>query len=101
MSVLEPTHFTMWPLASRSGVARVFGGAVAPAGFARFAAAGGQFHLTLNVQPGHTYALEASGDLVHWTRVTTHTPLTPMWEFTDTAMAGTSAKFYRVREITP
>ena len=86
---------------ARNGVARVLGGAVAPAVFARFAAAGGQFHLTLNVQPGRTYVLEVSDDLEDWSSVTTHTALTQVWQFTDTAMAGSSAKFYRVREAAP
>lgn len=84
---------------TRSGVARVLGGAVAPAGFASFSAAGGQFHLTLSVQPGRTYVLEVSSNLIDWASVVTHTPLTQTWQFTDTAMAVASAKFYRVREI--
>jgi uncharacterized delta-60 repeat protein len=87
--------------APRSGVARVLGAAVAPAGFAHFAAAGGQFQLTLTVRPQHTYVLEVSHNLTSWTPVVTNTALSSEWHFTDSNMMGSTAKFYRVREVTP
>jgi hypothetical protein len=48
-------------------------------------------------QPGTTYMLEASTDLRGWTELGTLSSTDGLSEFTDSASAGFSARFYRAR----
>ncbi len=57
----------------------------------------GQFGLNIVGQPGLTYVVEVSTNLVNWTPVYTNTTLNGAVSFTDTN-AGTGLKFYRAVE---
>lgn len=60
------------------------------------AVVGGQMTATVTGQVGPDYAIEASGDLVHWTTILiTNSPPSP-FEWTDTN-APAAAQFYRIK----
>jgi trimeric autotransporter adhesin len=56
----------------------------------------GQFSLFLTDQLGRTYGVQASSDLLHWTRVTTFTNLGGYSEFIDSASSNMSRRYYRL-----
>ena len=55
----------------------------------------GQFHLLLTGDPGLTYTLEASPDLVAWTPVLTTNAPSETFELQDPGAAGAASRFYR------
>jgi uncharacterized delta-60 repeat protein len=64
--------------------------------------ANGEFYLMLDVQPGGTYTIQASSDLVDWIPLSTNTPAGPTWEFTDTSAPNFNSRFYRaIRTVAP
>jgi uncharacterized repeat protein (TIGR01451 family) len=58
----------------------------------------GQFGLNITGQPGLTYVVEASTNLVNWVPVYTNTTLDGVVSFTDTNAATAGLKFYRAVE---
>jgi outer membrane protein assembly factor BamB len=77
-------HFAVWNGTNWSSLGT-------PIGFAD-----GQFRFLLSDQLGRTYGLEASADLLNWTRVTTFTNLGGYSEFIDNSGSTKSHRFYRV-----
>ena len=59
----------------------------------------GTFQFLLADQIGRTYGIEASADLVDWTRVITFTNLGGFTPFRDAAGANLNRRFYRT--VTP
>jgi hypothetical protein len=55
----------------------------------------GAFQMSVAAPVGHSYVLQVSADLQHWTSISTNTPSTLPFELTDPAPAG-AARFYRV-----
>ena len=53
----------------------------------------GSFQATLNGQPGRTYVIEASSDLLNWAPIGTNTLRGTTWDFVDSNAAA--SKFYR------
>lgn len=58
----------------------------------------GQFGLNLAGQPGLTYVIQVSTNLVDWTPIYTNTTLNGVVSFTDTNAANANLKFYRAVE---
>ncbi len=86
----------------RRGVARILGGAVAPAGgISEISSAGGQVQLKLSLVPGRICVLESSPDLRQWTPVATNAATSSTWVFTDTSAGQRNARFFRVRQLAP
>ncbi|MCD6050920.1 MAG: conserved repeat domain, partial [Verrucomicrobia bacterium] len=61
-------------------------------------APGGPFALSILGQPGLTYVIEVSTNLVNWTPIFTNTTLDGVLNFTDTGAAGAGQRFYRAVE---
>ncbi|HEY1173418.1 MAG TPA: Calx-beta domain-containing protein [Verrucomicrobiae bacterium] len=59
---------------------------------------GGNFTLNLAGQPGLTYVIEVSTNLVNWTPIFTNTTLNGAVSFTDTNSIGKGLRFYRALE---
>ena len=59
----------------------------------------GKFQFALTDQIGRTYGVEASSDLVNWTRVTMYTNIGSVVQFIDNASTNLSLRFYRT--VTP
>jgi len=58
-------------------------------------AADGRIQMEIVATPGHTYALEGSGDFVSWVVISTHTP--PTAAFTVVVERGEPTRFLRLR----
>jgi hypothetical protein len=56
----------------------------------------GNVQLQIQVNPGWTYQLQASTDLVNWTILTTFTPTTSLYMYVDTTSHGYRYRFYRL-----
>jgi hypothetical protein len=56
----------------------------------------GGFVLNMMVNPGWTYQLQVSTDLINWTVLTTFTPTSTPYTFTDTGAPGYTYRFYRL-----
>lgn len=61
-------------------------------------APGGPFALSILGQPGLTYVIEVSTNLVNWTPIFTNTTLDGVLNLTDTGAAGAGQRFYRAVE---
>jgi hypothetical protein len=59
----------------------------------------GGMQVMLQGEPGHTYSIETSTDLVHWTPWTNQVNSTGTISITDTAATNYPMRFYRAREI--
>jgi len=59
----------------------------------------GGMRVTLQGTPGHTYSIETSTDLVHWTPWTNAVNTTGTISITDTAATNYPMRFYRAREV--
>jgi uncharacterized delta-60 repeat protein len=57
---------------------------------------GGQLRLGLNSQPGKTYVLQVSADLLHWSSIQTKIATGFALDFTETNTAILNGRFYRV-----
>jgi len=57
--------------------------------------------ITVNSQPGRTYVLEASTDLVQWLSLSTNTATGLTLDLTDSTISGGPHRFYRVRRLAP
>ena len=55
----------------------------------------GQFHFTLEGQPGRSYTIQASTDLVNWSALTNFVSATGTNEFTASAAPNFKGRFYR------
>jgi uncharacterized delta-60 repeat protein len=58
--------------------------------------AGGQLRLGVNSQPGKTYILEVSDDLLHWSPIQTKIATGFGLDFTDTNTVDSNRRFYRI-----
>jgi len=61
----------------------------------------GSFLVELTGEPGRTYALESSSDLVQWTAIATNTPGSGVFVVRDLEVAGWPRQFYRGRAVWP
>jgi len=94
--------FTMVNGATRSRVARILGGTVAPGlRVASVGTSGGMFNLQLTVVSGRRYALEVSADLQSWSEVRRTTATGNLWQVSDPLNTGAVGRFYRLREMAP
>ncbi len=57
----------------------------------------GAFTLSLLGEPGQSYIIQASTDLVNWIPVFTNTPVTGSFQFTDTNVSTFSHRYFRAR----
>lgn len=57
----------------------------------------GRIQMEIVATPGHTYALEGSGDFASWVAISTHTP--PTAAFTVVVEPGEPARFLRLRRL--
>ena len=58
--------------------------------------ANGRVELKVKSWKGFTYAIAASSDLVHWTRLATLTNLTGTLQFADPDAMNSARRFYRI-----
>ncbi len=57
--------------------------------------------VTVNSQPGRTYALEGSTNMVQWFSLSTNTATGLTLDLTDSPISGVPYRFYRVRRLVP
>jgi hypothetical protein len=55
----------------------------------------GTIEVRLVGTPNTKYVIEASTDLVHWVPISTNSPATGLWSFSDPAASSFSQRFYR------
>ena len=99
-SAIIAGDFTEVTGSPRNGVARIRGGDVLPL-FVGASVSGGMSQLDLVCQPGRTYVLEASQDLITWIPITTNVAVNTTCQFTEPTAAGSPARFFRVRQVKP
>jgi len=92
--------FTVVTGVPRKGVARIRGGAPAPAIFGA-SVSGGVARFSLFSEPGATCILEASQDLITWTPISTNVAANGMCLLLDPNASHYQARFFRVRQLMP
>lgn len=59
----------------------------------------GAFQVRFTAPTGHTYIFQASTDLAHWVPVSTNTPGSSLFDWTDPGASNYPARFYRVVQL--
>jgi uncharacterized delta-60 repeat protein len=100
-SVLIGGAFTTVDGLPRGGVARLIGDPPPSFQLGPVVPGPGQFTLVFNSQPGVTYLVQATTDLLTWADVTTVTATGYVTTINDPAAAGFLFRFYRVSTVGP
>jgi uncharacterized delta-60 repeat protein len=93
-------NFTQFNGVPRSGIVRLKLGAELRFTSVTFALTD-SLRLSFACQPGRTYRLEASDDLVNWTPLDTRSATAARVEFADTAWMNHNHRFYRAIQLPP
>jgi hypothetical protein len=94
-------NFTEVSGVPRRGVARIIGTVVIPLDIASISLVGGQAHITIASQPGQSYILQATSDLLFWQNILTNTAAGPTLDLIDVNAGAFPHRFYRIQSPTP
>ena len=97
--ILIGGNFTSVNGAQRNHIAKILGGGIAFSPVAIASASGGQIHLKFSAQPGQSYRLESSSNLLNWQAVSTKVASSAVVEWTQSVAQGTGMRFYRVQLV--
>jgi len=61
----------------------------------------GECGLSLAVAPAKPFVLQRSTDMLNWKDLSTNTALTSFFNVVDDQIAGSSCRFYRVKQLVP